>query len=116
MNPRRARFGDASRAAGNDDAADARQLPGWRIDRKDVTLNTGLSHPPREQMAILTARVENCYAVHEGIIVDSRQSAVGSRQSAVGGRQSAVGSQQSAVGSQPSAVAAMAWDVPSAAI
>ena len=48
--------------------------------------------------------------------VSSQQSAVGSRQSAVSSRQSAVGSQQSAVGSQPSAVAAMAWDVPSAAI
>ena len=76
---RRARFGHASRPAGDDDAADARELIGGGVDRKDVALNADLAHAPREQMTVLPACVENCDAVHEGnytSTVDSRQSSV----------------------------------------
>ena len=43
-------FGDAARPAGDDDAADARQLHGCGVDGKNVTLNADLAHATREQM------------------------------------------------------------------
>ena len=70
VDARRAGFGDASRSAGNDDAADAGELLGVGVDRKDVALNAGLTHAPREQMTVLSACVENRDTVHGGIIVD----------------------------------------------
>ena len=82
MDTRRSRFGDAPRAAGNDDAAYTVELIGAGVDWKNVALNTGFPDAPREQVTVLTPSVENCNAVHGGIIY-SRQSAVGSQQSAV---------------------------------
>lgn len=68
MNARRVFFGDASRPAGNDDAADAGQLVRGRIDRKDVTLNAELANTPRQQVAVLPARIQNRNTLHERII------------------------------------------------
>ena len=84
MNTRRRRLGDASWAAGNDDAGNAVEVIGAGIYRKDVALDTGFADAAREQVTVLSARVENCDSVHEWIIV--RQSSVGSLQSAVGSR------------------------------
>src|SRR5918993_1416316 len=77
INARRAGFCHASRATRDDDAADAVEVSGVGIDRQDVTLNADLAHAPREQVAILAARIENRNSLHGGIIVDSRWSTVG---------------------------------------
>ena len=73
MHARRARFGDAARPAGNDDAADAIELIGGGVDRKDVALHTGFADAPRQQMTVLPAGVENCDTVHVEIIVEGRR-------------------------------------------
>ena len=71
MHAWRTRFGDAARSAGDDDAADAVELSGGCVDRKDVALNAGFANAPRQQMTVLPARIENRDTVHEEIIVDS---------------------------------------------
>src|SRR5436190_20283168 len=78
MNARRVFLGDASRPSGNDDAADAGQLICRRIDRKDVTLNAELANAPREQMTVLSARIQNRNTLHERIITGAR-GAMGAR-------------------------------------
>ena len=65
MYARRSRFGDAARAARNDDAADAGKLAGGGVYWKNVTLNAHFPHPTREEMTILTAGVEDCDTLHE---------------------------------------------------
>ena len=65
MNTRRRRLGDASRAAGNDDAGNAVEVIGAGVYRKDVALDASFADAAREQVAILSARVEDCDAVHE---------------------------------------------------
>jgi hypothetical protein len=42
---------------------------GGRVDRQDVALNPNFANAPRQQVTVLTTRVENCDAVHEVIIV-----------------------------------------------
>ena len=68
IDARRIRLGHASRPAGNDDAADTGEQLCFGVNRKDVALNTRFAHTPREQMAVLSARVENCDTVHGWII------------------------------------------------
>ena len=68
MNAGRVFFGDASRSAGNDDAADPGQLSSRRIDRENVTLNAELTNTPREQVAVLPTRIQNRNTLHERII------------------------------------------------
>ena len=63
-------FSDASRPAGDDDAADARQLSCRRVDWKDVTLNAELAHTPREEVTVLPASIQNRNTLHERIIPD----------------------------------------------
>ena len=70
MHARRSGFGDAARAAGNDDAADAGELIGAGVDRKDVALNADFADAPREQVTVLAARIENRDTLHEEIIVE----------------------------------------------
>ena len=57
IDARRVGLGDASRSAGNDEAADPGELVRVGIDRKDVALNTRLADTPREQVTILAAGV-----------------------------------------------------------
>ena len=73
MHARRIRFGDAARPAGDDDAADAVEPIGGRVDRQHVALNAGFANAPRQQMTVLPARIENRDTVHGEIIVDSRE-------------------------------------------
>ena len=61
-------FSDASRPARNDDAADAGQLIGRRIDWKDVTLNAELSNAPGKEVTVLPACIQNRNTLHERII------------------------------------------------
>ena len=68
MDARRVLFSDASRPAGNNDAADAGELIRCRVDRKNVTLNAELTNTPRKQVAVLTACIQNRNTLHERII------------------------------------------------
>ena len=64
MNARGISFGDASGTAGNDDAADAGEPVRRGIDGKEVTLSADLTNTPREQMTVLTTRIQNRNAFH----------------------------------------------------
>ena len=70
MNAGRACFRYASRSAGNDDAGDAIEVVGGGVDWKDVALYTGFAYAASQQVTVLSARVENCDAVHVEIIVE----------------------------------------------
>ena len=64
MHARRTWFGNAARAARDDEAADACELIGVRVDWKDVTLDAGFAHAAGQEMTILPARVEYGDALH----------------------------------------------------
>ena len=73
MHARRTCFGDAAWPAGDNDAADAVEQIGRRVDRQHVALNAGFAHSPRQQMTVLPARIENRDTVHGEIIVEGRR-------------------------------------------
>ena len=73
MDARRTRFGDAARPAGDDDAADAGEPIGGRVDRQHMALSAGFADAPRQQMTVLPARIQNRDAVHGEIIVEGRR-------------------------------------------
>ena len=58
-------FGDASRTAGNNDAADTGEPIRRGIDGKDVTLNADFTNTPREQMTVLTTCIQNRNTLHD---------------------------------------------------